>query len=170
MKTLYIAGLDSKPNPVKMKILEQYGFETTELVPDYRKLGEKTLELVINTAIDSKAEAVMGSSMGGFFGFWIAEKLGLPCLLFNPAMQLKSIPIELPVIENKKCPKRFVILGDQDDVVNPIQNSQFFQSIERTTCNQRVIRCSWLTHQIDLETFRDSISWAATSFMPPSLD
>ncbi|MEM6262201.1 MAG: YqiA/YcfP family alpha/beta fold hydrolase [Bacteroidota bacterium] len=162
MKILYIHGLDSSPTPEKLQIIRNYGHEVCALHLNYREEPE-CYNILLKFAQDEQAQGIVGSSFGGFLGFWIAETLGLPCLLFNPALYFDNIPLTFDK-NVANCPARFVVLGDQDERVDPNLNWTFLKEVERPSCHQRVTRCQWLAHQIDLETFDESVRWALPGF------
>ena len=160
MKTLYIHGLDSFPVPEKIKILENAGMEVTALHLDYRTQMD-SFQILKQVILDQEIEFIVGSSMGGYIGYWLGEDLGLPCLLFNPAMSFSSsLDEHRPAVENRLCPARFVVIGTLDETVDPKKNIEFFKDAERADCQQRVVRCEWLSHQIDFNTFDEMVVWA----------
>lgn len=160
MKTLYLHGLDSHPHPEKNTIMKDAGLELTALHINYReKLG--VYETMKDTAIRKKIEFVVGTSLGGYIGNTIAEDLGLPCLLFNPAMHYEDVFYsKMPVIEDKKCPARYIALGHNDPTINPLYTQQVFESLDTPEIDQRMITCHWLGHKIDLRTFEEMLHWA----------
>jgi len=160
IKTVYIHGLDSEPRPEKLEIMAQAGLEVSALHIDYRT--EKSAYSILKQLVtEKKAELIIGSSLGGMLGFWLSEELGLPCLLFNPAMEFHSIEMNIPKITTQKCPLRIVVLGENDDVVDPLANKKFFTSREHTGLDQKVLMCSWLGHSIDFQTFEEMVFFAA---------
>lgn len=163
MKTLYIHGLDSHPVPEKNKIMKKAGLVPTALHINYReKLG--VYETLKDTAIRKKIEFIIGSSLGGYIGNVIAEDLGLPCLLFNPAMNYTDVFYsKIPVIEQPKCPARYIVLGANDSTSNPILTASLFNSKSNNTIDQRILTCSWLEHEIDFRTFEEMVNWAVSS-------
>lgn len=164
MKTLYIHGLDSHPVPEKLEILKSLGLEVVALHIDYRK--ENGVYQKLKTTIEKeKVEFIVGSSMGGFLAYWLGEDLGLPCLLFNPAMNyMDELMPHLPEISNRLCPARFVIIGAHDESVDPKENIHFFRRVQRKDCHQRVVVCEWLAHQIDFNTFDEMVGWALKAY------
>ncbi len=163
LKAIYIHGLDSEPRPEKMKIMEQAGLDVSAIQIDYRENKEVYAELK-KLILDNKAEFIIGSSFGGMLGYWLSEELAMPTLLFNPAMVYQSVQVEIPKIEQLNCPMRMVVLGEQDDVVNPIENKKFFNSKQREGLTQKVLFCSWLGHSIDFQTFEEMVFWAVRNF------
>ena len=168
MKTLYIHGLNSHPVPEKLEILKNYGLDVIALHIDYQKekgVYQKLKETIENNNI----EFIVGSSMGGFIGYWLGEDLGLPCLLFNPAMNYmdKLMPY-IPDIDHRNCPARFVVIGAHDESVDPQKNISVFRNAEQVNCHQRVVVCEWLAHQIDYDTFDEMVGWALRSYQKMS--
>lgn len=160
MRTLYIHGLDSEPVPEKMKIMKKAGLKPYALHLDYRKEPNAYLSLR-NHAIEKRAKFIIGSSLGGFLGFYLAEDLGLPCLLFNPAVSHQSIESNRPQLKNLNCPARYVVLGAQDQVLDPVENLSFIRKKDREGLEQKIMVCSWLEHSIDFDTFEEMVRWAA---------
>jgi len=163
MKTLYIHGLDSFPVPQKTTIMKEAGLDPTALHIDYRqKLG--VYETLKDTAMRKKIEFIIGSSLGGYIGNTIAEDLGLPCLLFNPAMHYTDVFYsKIPVIEKSKCPKRFIVLGLNDETINPNYTLKVFSEKDCKGLDQRIITAHWLGHEIDFRTFDEMVNWAVRS-------
>jgi predicted esterase YcpF (UPF0227 family) len=164
MRTLYIHGLDSFPVPEKKQIMKDAGLEITALHINYReKLG--VYETLKDTAIRKKIEFIMGSSLGGYLGNVLAEDLGLPCLLFNPAMHYTDVFYsKIPKIEKPKCPTRFVVLGLNDETINPNYTLKVLREKGCKGTNQRVLTAHWLGHEIDFRTFDEMLHWALYCF------
>ena len=160
MKTLYLHGLDSHPTPEKNKIMKNAGLDLTALHINYReKLG--VYETMKDTALRKKIEFIIGSSLGGYIGNVLAEDLGIPCLLFNPAMHYTDVFYsKIPVIEKPKCPARYVVLGHNDPTVNPHYSLKVFGTVKPKNIDQRIITCHWLGHQVDQRTFKEMLNWA----------
>ncbi len=164
MKTLYIHGFDSFPVPEKIEVLRNAGLEVIAPHIDWRN-NPDAYQFLKNVAITENIQFLVGSSLGGYAAFWLAEDLGLPCLLFNPAMSFGDLfKKHLPEISNRLCPARFVVIGAKDETVDPTVNKAFFESIETKSCHQRVIVCQWLGHQIDFTTFEEMVGWALKSY------
>ncbi|MCI4670127.1 MAG: hypothetical protein MRZ79_18465 [Bacteroidia bacterium] len=159
MKVLYIHGLDSQPNEERIKYMESLGHEVDALHLDYRNEPE-TYRILKELAQGNNIEYLVGSSFGGFLSFWLGEELGLPSLLFNPAMHVSPEQAYFKAPNERKSPKRRVVIGGLDDVVDPQENWKFFEQEGNLALDQRVIMCQWLGHQIDQDTFIDACSWA----------
>jgi len=163
IKTVYIHGLDSEPRPEKMEIMKQAGFDVYAIQINYRENKDAYVELK-KLIFDKKAEFIIGSSFGGMLGYWLSEELSIPALLFNPAMVFQSVQVNLPKIDLFNCPMRMVVLGEQDDVIDPVKNKQFFNSKQRTGLTQKILSCSWLGHSIDFQTFEEMTFFAVRNY------
>ena len=150
MNILYIHGLDSSPKPEKIGVLKQYG-RVVGLHLDYKK-EENPFKLLNDTILNENISHIVGSSLGGFLGFWLGEKNSLPCLLFNPALGMRSIDLQVERNYNK-CPKRLIVLGEQDDVVLPYHTIEFLRPFSRKKTQQEIIIDSTMEHRISDENF-----------------
>lgn len=164
MKTLYLHGLNSYPLPEKLDMLEKAGLNVVALHLDYA--NEKNVyQTLKNYALEEEVEFLVGSSLGGFIAFWLAEDLGLPCLLFNPAMTYgECLDSYEPEVSSRLCPARFVVIGAYDETIDPEESLRFFREQDEGECYQRVITCDWLEHQIDFATFEEMVCWAMKSY------
>ncbi len=164
MNTLYIHGLDSFPVPEKKKIMSRAGLDVVALHINYRqKLG--VYETLKDAILQKKIKFIIGSSLGGFLGYWLAEDTGLPCLLFNPVMNAKNQVFysTIPKIDDLKCPARYVVLGAKDDLLDSKKTLDILNKKKRTGIHQQIVTCEWLGHQIDFFTFDEMINWALYS-------
>ena len=155
-KTLYIHGLDSSPKKDKLEMIEKFS-EVEALHLDYREQPD-TFKILSDLIVEKDVTHIIGSSFGGFLGFWLAEKHGIPCLLFNPALAMGA---EMKHEENSNhCPRRLVVLGERDDVVDPNVTFSFLKNHPRDKCIERVVWCNELGHRIDTDTF-----WEFTNYL-----
>lgn len=163
MKTLYIHGLDSFPVPTKKQIMKDAGLSVVALHINYRE-QLAVYETLKDTAIRKKVKFIIGSSLGGYLAYWLAEDLGLPCLLFNPAMIYDDVFYsKIPTIDDPKCTSRYVVLGAKDKSLKPKDTLKFLKKHNRGNLNQQVVTCDWLGHQIDFKTFDEMVNWAVHS-------
>ncbi len=163
IKSLYIHGIDSSPVPEKIAIMEQAGLEVSALHLNYRE--NKNVYFELKQLIQEKdIEFIIGSSFGGMLAYWLGEDLGIPVLLFNPAMSYQSAKVDIPKITALKCPVRMVVIGEKDDVIDPVENKSFFKQKEREPLKQKVLSCDWLGHSIDLQTFDEMVFWAVKNY------
>jgi predicted esterase YcpF (UPF0227 family) len=68
-------------------------------------------------------DLIIGSSMGGHIGLMLANYYNIDAIVFNPAIHSRPIEIELEKLEAKEPSFNFqpvVILGMEDDVINPL--------------------------------------------------
>ena len=142
-KIVYLHGLESKAGGPKVDFLATKGLVYAP------KMDFKTLDLYDLMGKIGKPDLIIGSSMGGYVADILGSHLGVDVLLFNPALHSRSIEIDSDgeIYSNKKY-KRTIILGTEDDVINPkmtknirpkYDNSAKFEEIEgmghRTSLN-----------------------------------
>lgn len=155
MKILYIHGLNSSPKAEKLEILKAKGHQVFALHLDYEN-EPNTFDILKKYAIANKIDFIVGSSAGGYIGYWLGQELSIPQLLFNPAVGKRSISYDINYeIEEKEAVKSWVILGKKDEVVAPESTLNFFKN----KVNIRIIIAQWLAHQIDLQTFSEAVNW-----------
>ena len=154
--TLYIHGLDSSPKAEKLACIQKHS-QTKALHLDYRNTPD-AFDVLSNLIEKEGVTHIVGSSFGGFLGFWLAEKYGLPCLLFNPAIGMKTIEMKHEQ-HFGNCPQRLVIIGQKDNVVLPETTLRFLDSHPSSNRTQRIVLCNNLEHQIDLSTFGEFVDY-----------
>lgn len=159
MNILYIHGLDSSPNSERIGWLKAQGHSVSALHIDYRT-EPNTYQRLLDLAREQEIDYIVGSSLGGRLGFWISEELGLSCLLFNPALALEIPGLDDPQPALLRCVARYIVLGAQDDVVDPHQTWDYLNKADREDTIQRVALFQHLGHQIDMETYVESCRWA----------
>ncbi len=128
-KTLYIHGLDGFLSDEKRTILSKH---THVVVPrmDYRANPQAYYDL-LTIANEEKVDIIIGTSMGGCMGYHLSLHLRLPSLLFNPALPFRSVGIDLPAMDKARDTYLRVIIGGQDDIIDPIQNVAWLATHEK---------------------------------------
>lgn len=122
MNILYLHGLTRKLNEAKRVRLQKYGKIFAPNI-DYQNIPN-AIEWVLEKYRNTKFGAVVGSSMGGFAGYYISGILNVPALLFNPALKSRSIFQQVPELPFSSAFKQLVI-GQRDDVVQPAGTLNF---------------------------------------------
>lgn len=155
MKILYIHGLNSFPHSERLEILTSKGHKTSALHLDYEN-EPNTYNILKTYALENKVDFIIGSSAGGYIGYWLGQELEIPQLLFNPAVAVRDIreDVKHEIKENKNL-KSWVVIGAKDDTVLPKGTLKFYKNKD----NVRIIVCQWLAHQIDLQTFEECVNW-----------
>jgi hypothetical protein len=158
MNVLYIHGLDSFPRPERLEALRRRGHFPLALHLDYRT-EEGCYARLRAYALEGQAEYIVGSSLGGFLGCWLGQELGLPALLFNPAMHIETGRAEIPAGIGASRAARWVVLGADDEVLDPQRNWAYFAA-EEAREGQQVMLLQGLGHCIPLPVFEASLRWA----------
>ena len=159
MKALYIHGLNSSPNPKKLEIIDSLGLEVVSPFIDYDQEKAAVYDRVKNIALENNVDLIIGSSLGGFIAFWLANDIHIPALLFNPALYFESMQAYIPKIKKQNNPAIYVCLGEKDTQVAPQEVREYLSKQVDVHNNTKVMMASWLAHGIDLKTFKTITSW-----------
>jgi hypothetical protein len=153
MNILYLHGLESKLSNEKRVLLEKYG---KVIAPDMDYTSNPNMIASLFSEYHNYGiDVIIGSSMGGFAGYYLANSFGICALLYNPALPYRGNteqiqPTDLPV-NNPKVIR--IVLGGQDTVIKAKDNLEFLaQHISSTTDFSIVIRKD-LGHQIPVDVF-----------------
>ncbi len=157
MNILYLHGLDSSLNNEKRTVLEKFG---TVYAPniDYRN-NPNTIKQLLTTykKHDPEINVVIGSSMGGFAGYYISEVLNRPALLFNPALASRSVAQEMPDTIISSLNLKHIILGAKDDVITPSETFQFLSKTIDNNIEYRIHLRPNLAHRIPIAVFEEEV-------------
>jgi predicted esterase YcpF (UPF0227 family) len=153
MNILYLHGLESQLSDPKRAILETYG---SVIAPDIDyKSKPNVIKNLYNQYYDQDINAIIGSSMGGFAAYHLANSLGICALLYNPALPYRNdieqiTPTTLPV--NNSAFMRFV-LGAQDDIIKAKDNLNYLAQHSNPATDYEISIKRDLAHQIPIEVF-----------------
>lgn len=116
-KILYLHGFASSADSTKAKAIKSFVKKNTSssriLIPDLDnniKNAYQQIEEIIKTESPS---SIIGSSLGGFFGTYFAEKYDLLCVNINPAIPPIDMSEYLGENQNYSTGEKFVIDQDQ---------------------------------------------------------
>ncbi|WP_283643101.1 YqiA/YcfP family alpha/beta fold hydrolase [Croceibacter atlanticus] len=156
MNILYLHGLDSSLSEEKLKILKPYG--NIFYPPLKYRENPNCVDYILKLYKDLKFDAVIGSSMGGFIGFHISNKLNIPALLFNPALAYRSVQQDTEFFISSTPNFKYLVLGVNDDVIRPISTLDFIShQLETTTSFNLKIRQE-LEHRIPVNIFEEEVT------------
>ena len=118
-KILYLHGFASSADSTKAKVIKSFVKKNTSstkiLIPNLDnniKSAYQQIEEIIKTESPS---SIIGSSLGGFFGIYFAEKYDLLCVNINPAIPPIDMSEYLGENQNYSTGEKFVIDQDQLD-------------------------------------------------------
>lgn len=93
-KILYLHGFNSSPESHKAQVLHEYmkrtGLGDRIDIPEIPPVPADAIELLQQHAeeiIKHDELSLAGSSLGGFYATWLAEKYNCPAVLINPAVK-----------------------------------------------------------------------------------
>ena len=82
---LYIHGFASCGNSNKTKLLKEHFNDV--LTPDLPIDPDEAISFLQKLIIDNEVELIIGSSLGGFYAAYLAEKFQIKTVLLNPSTQ-----------------------------------------------------------------------------------
>ncbi len=91
MNIVYLHGLESNPNCDKVEWLRSQGHKVHSPRVDYSK--ENEYNRIHKLCRGNCYDLIIGSSMGGWFGWNLGKMLKVPVLLFNPAMLAPTLSV-----------------------------------------------------------------------------
>lgn len=92
MRVLYLHGFRSSPRSFKARMVQERmtaaGRANDLICPQLPASPKAAMELALLLAERHAPEnlAIIGSSLGGFYATWLAERLGVRAVLLNPAV------------------------------------------------------------------------------------
>ena len=124
MVLMYLHGFRSSPDSNKGQVMrEALGEKFTFLAPDLNVSPLAVQKILLETVKDINPSqlCLAGSSLGGFYATWLAEKIGCRAILFNPATELK--PEFADQAKSMHCeiihPERYLVfLSTADEVLD----------------------------------------------------
>ncbi|MGB3343011.1 MAG: YqiA/YcfP family alpha/beta fold hydrolase [Aequorivita sp.] len=155
MKILYFHRLDSSLGSEKRTILEKYGKVLSPAI-DYR-VEFNSIEMLVEQFKNEKIDVVIGSSMGGFVGYYVADAYQRPALLFNPALATRSVRQKIPVYKAPLLGFKQIVLGTHDDVIDPKATLEFLGKNLQIHTNYRIHIRQNLAHQIPVDVFKEEV-------------
>ncbi len=115
MNILFLHGLESPLTIDKKNILEKYG---NVFAPDLNyKSNPNMIQFLYDEYQNQSIDVIIGSSMGGFAGFYLSKLLKLPALLFNPALPYHATEQNIPNTEIVHQNLIQFVLGLQDEPI-----------------------------------------------------
>lgn len=152
MNILYLHGLESKLNPDKRAVLELFGSVTAPDM-DYHE-NENVFDDLLKLNSVNNFDVVIGSSMGGFMGYYFANTINCPALLFNPALPYRSVPQNIPELNSHNAPSLIhFALGGQDDVIKANDNLKWISEHRILNTDIKICVHKHMEHQIPLGIF-----------------
>ncbi|MFP4369319.1 MAG: YqiA/YcfP family alpha/beta fold hydrolase [Candidatus Kapaibacterium sp.] len=153
MKILYLHGLDGAPREDKNEILLRGGNSLIAPTLDYRAFeGDISLFEDIDSLIKKeKARLIVGSSFGGYMGFYLADNNRIPAILFNPALHSRSVNV--PVVESCTDTMKYFILGKYDEIIKPAKTKEWLR--EGYYNNYSITELDF-GHSVPLEIFAEA--------------
>lgn len=156
MNILYLHGLDGDLAPEKRIILEEYGTVFSPAI-DYRT-EYNSIEMLVEQYKNEKIDVVIGSSMGGFVGYYIADAYQLPSLLFNPALASRSVRQNIPTYKNPYLSFKQIVLGVHDEVIDPKSTLTFLSKTLQEHTDYHIHLRQDLEHRIPIEIFTEEVA------------
>jgi uncharacterized protein len=144
MKVMYLHGLESAQGGPKVDFLAAKGFVFAPAM-EYAKKNW-SIDKLIDLVDEFNPDLIIGSSIGGYLADIIGSYTGIDTILFNPALHSRTIDFNLRY--GKEGYKRTIVLGEEDDVIDPKRTEELVGS----TAN--IIKVAGMGHRTDINTFK----------------
>ncbi len=155
MNILYLHGLDSRLSEQKMTVLKKFGTVHEPHLNYYE--NENAIDTVLNYCSNRYIDVVIGSSMGGFAGYHVANALDLPALLFNPALKKRSVGQNISIDKNSYNQIKHIIIGQIDEVVIPRDTLDYLQNNFNEKTDLHLHLVPQLGHNIPVTFFEEKV-------------
>lgn len=90
-RLVYLHGFRSSPASFKARMIgermEALGLAERFLCPQLPASPRRAMSLVLDGLVLRREDALVGSSLGGYYATWLAERLGCRAVLLNPAIR-----------------------------------------------------------------------------------
>ena len=151
-KILYLHGLESSNVGDKVDFLK----ENSVVIAPSMDYSDPSLEEKLFYIVEKfQPDLIIGSSMGGYVGMLLANRYNIECILFNPAIHSRPMEPNLKSLQYDDIKHSFnplVILGMEDDVINPLISKEILDDA-LSYCN--IEEVEGLGHRIPLDIFVD---------------
>jgi esterase/lipase len=124
MIILYLHGLNSTNLNERTEWLSQYGKIINPLM-DYKNVP-KAYHYLEKLVKKYKPDLIVGSSMGGFMGYHLGNYYGIPTILLNPALIMKTLIKPTTAIYPIKN-IHYIAIGSKDEVIPPFTTKKILQ-------------------------------------------
>jgi pimeloyl-ACP methyl ester carboxylesterase len=151
-KILYLHGLESSNVGDKVDFLK----ENSVVIAPSMDYSDPSLEEKLFYIVEKfQPDLIIGSSMGGYVGMLLANRYNIECILFNPAIHSRPMEPNLKSLQYDDIKHSFnplVILGMEDDVINPLISKEILDDA-LSYCN--IEEVEGLGHRVPLDIFVD---------------
>ena len=147
---LYLHGLESSNVCDKVEFLK----ENNNVIAPSIDYSDFALEEKLFYIVEKfEPDVIIGSSMGGYVGMMLANKYDIDCVLFNPAIHsrpmepnLRSLIYDGP----KHGLNSVVVLGLEDDVIDPSKTEDILEQVE---FDCEIERVEEMGHRVPFDVF-----------------
>jgi predicted esterase YcpF (UPF0227 family) len=152
MKIAYLHGLESKNSGPKNLWLKSFSIVYDPYI-DYAQ--PKIYETLKNEILKFQPDFIIGSSMGGYFAFEMAQEINCPAILFNPALHSRSMEPDRSGHEiGQYKPHLHFILGTDDNVISSKKTMDFMHRNKYLDFTYNLLNTG---HQIPYKIFRNEV-------------
>lgn len=145
-KIVYLHGLETPQGGPKVEFLSS---KASVYAPSINYEDKKDLIKKLDEINDLEPDLIIGSSMGGYVAYSIAQHNNIPVILFNPAVHSRSIEV-VPFNKGDLKVKGLCVLGMKDDVIEPIP------TLNRLRKEQlEFIKIEEMSHRVPFDIFVD---------------
>jgi uncharacterized protein len=161
MNVLYLHGLDGSLSTEKAETLNFYAKKL--IAPQINYRTDDLDALISNIFKNEEIGLVVGNSLGGYVAYHIACQYNIHCLLFNPALKIRTVnpKFSTSTAYGSYSSLMQVVLGGRDRVVSAASTISFLTAKDNAS-NIIFSYYPTLEHRIDDYVFSEELSriWA----------
>ena len=153
MKIAYLHGLESSIDIFSVKITWLKENFDQIYTPTIKYQNKESFASITSHIKKQSPDYIVGSSIGWYFAYLIGATLGIPTILFNPAVIGRSFD---PVVDdsNLKVTTHNVFLGKTDEVISGALVQSYFNRLGQGEFTYTVYNGG---HRVSAEVFINSI-------------
>jgi predicted esterase YcpF (UPF0227 family) len=159
---LYLHGLDSHPTPEKTAMIARLGFRVIAPQMHYRE-EQNLYDRVCKLIEWFQPDWIVGSSLGGYIGFWLSRQFNIPAILINPALSFKEEDPGLVTRFIYRDTDAHIVIGMKDEVVLPDNTFSWLENNKKHFKKVSLYTQKEMGHRIQVDELKNMLQQIISS-------